>query len=308
MSAPTPRSLNALNFQPLLYFWTVAREGSVARATQVLHLAQPTISGQIKTLERTLGERLLERRGRGLVLTEVGQLVFRYADEMFAVGRELQQTLAGLPVAGRPARLAVGISDSLPKLTTYRLLEPALTPPGSYRLVLRIGKTDALLAELATHALDLVLADVPAAAGSVRAYSHLLGESAVTVFGTAALAERHGADFPRSLQGAPFLLQTPNTALRRSLDQYFARVGMQPDILAEVEDVALLQVLGRAGLGLFAAPSAVEQEIRQAYDVSIVGRLPEVREQFYAISVERKLTHPAVLAIQDAARHSLFRA
>lgn len=307
MSPPTPLSLNALNFQHLLYFWTVAREGSVARATRVLHLAQPTISGQIKTLERTLGERLLERRGRGLVLTEVGQLVFRYADEMFAVGRELQQTLAGLPVAGRPARLAVGVSDSLPKLTTYRLLEPALTPHGSYRLLLRIGKTDALLAELATHALDLVLADMPAVAGSVRAFSHLLGESAVTIFGTASLAERHGMGFPQSLQGAPFLLQTPNTALRRSLDQYFASAGIQPDILAEVEDVALLQVLGRAGLGLFAAPSAVEQEIRQAYDVGIVGRLPEVREQFYAISVERKLTHPAVLAIQEGARLSLFR-
>ena len=308
MSPPAPLSLNALNFQHLLYFWTVAREGSVARATRVLHLAQPTISGQIKTLERTLGERLFERRGRGLVLTEVGQLVFRYADEMFAVGRELQQTLAGLPVAGRPPRLAVGVSDSLPKLTTYRLLEPALTPRGGYRLLLRIGKTDALLAELATHALDLVLADMPAVAGSVRAFSHLLGESAVTIFGTAALAERHEVDFPQSLQGAPFLLQTPNTALRRSLDQYFASAGIQPDILAEVEDVALLQVLGRAGLGLFAAPSAVEQEIRQAYDVGIVGRLPEVREQFYAISVERKLTHPAVLAIQEGARLSLFRA
>ncbi len=309
-TAPRAPSLNALNFQHLLYFWTVAREGSVAAATRALHLAQPTISGQIKVLERSLGERLFERRGRGLALTEVGQLVFRYADEMFAVGRELQETLAGRPAAGRPARLAVGVSDSLPKLTTYALLEPALAPAGGAerpRLVLRIGKTEPLLAELATHALDLVLADAPAPAGSVRAYSHLLGESGVTVFATAALAQRHRRGFPASLQDAPFVLQTPNTALRRSLDQWFADAGVQPQTVAEVEDIALLQVLGRAGLGLFAAPTVVEAEIRRAYEVRVVGRLPEVREQFYAISVERKLTHPAVLAIRDAARRSLFR-
>jgi LysR family transcriptional activator of nhaA len=306
-AAPRALSLNALNFQHLLYFWTVAREGSVARATRVLHLAQPTISGQIKVLERSLGERLFERQGRGLALTEVGQVVFRYADEMFAIGRELQETLAGLPVAGRPVRFAVGVSDSLPKLTTHRLLEPALGLDERPRLVLRIGKTDALLAELATHALDLVLADAPAGAGAVRAFNHLLGESSVTVFATAELAARHRRGFPQSLQDAPFVLQTPNTALRRSLDQWFADAGIHPTPVAEVEDVALLQVLGGAGLGLFAAPTVVEAEIRRAYQVRVVGRLPEVRERFYAISVERKLTHPAVLAIRDAARQLLFR-
>ena len=300
---------NALNYQHLLYFWVVAREGSVARATRELHLAQPTISGQIKVLERALGERLFVRRGRNLVLTDVGQVVYRYADEIFTLGRELREALAGLPTAGRPQRFAVGISDSLPKLTTYRLIAPALEPAGRFRLVFRIGKTEALLADLATHALDLVLTDAPVSttASSVRAFNHLLGESDVTVFGSAAMAEARRAGFPRSLDGAPFLLQTPNTALRRSLEHWFAQAGVRPELVAEVEDVALLQVLGQQGLGLFAAPSVVEAEIRRAYGVDVVGRLEHVRERFYAVSVERRLKHPGVVAISEGARRELFQ-
>lgn len=298
---------NALNYQHLLYFWVVAREGGVAAATRVLNLAQPTISGQIKVLERTLGERLFVRRGRRLVLTEVGQVVYRYADEIFTVGQELRETLAGMPGAGRPARFAVGISDSLPKLTTYRLLAPALEPAGKYRLVFRVGKADALLAELATHALDLVLTDAPMAPTlSVRAYSHLLGESGVTVFGAPALAGRLCANFPHSLDGAPWVLQTTNTALRRSLDAWFAQHRVRPEIAAEVEDVALLQVLGQEGMGVFAAPTVVEPEVREAYGVEVIGRLDAVRERFYGISVERKLKHPAVVAISEGARRELF--
>lgn len=298
---------NALNYQHLLYFWVVAREGSVARATRELNLAQPTISGQIKVLERALGERLFVRRGRNLVLTDVGQVVYRYADDIFTLGRELREALAGMPSAGKPARFAVGISDSLPKLTTFRLLAPALDPPGRFRLVFRIGKTDQLLAELATHALDLVLADAPVPnTVSVRAFNHLLGESGVTVFGTPDMAERLRRGFPRSLDGAPFLLQTSNTALRRSLEQWFAQTGIRPEVVAEVEDVALLQVLGQEGMGAFAAPSVVESEIRRAYGVRVVGRLDTVRERFYAISVDRKLKHPAVVAISEGARKDLF--
>lgn len=298
---------NALNYQHLLYFWVVAREGSVARATRVLNLAQPTISGQIRVLERTLGERVFARRGRHLVLTEVGEVVFRYADEMFTLGRELRETLAGLPVAGRPARFAVGVSDALPKLTTVRLLAPALTPPDRFRFVLRIGKTEQLLADLAVHALDLVLADAPVPPTvSVRAFNHLLGESHVTVFGTAELTQRLRRGFPRSLDGAPFLIQTANTALRRSLDQWFAATNIRPAIVGEVEDIALLQTLGQQGIGVFAAPSVVQEEIRRAYSVRAVGRLEAVRERFYAISVERKLKHPAVVAISERARTELF--
>jgi LysR family transcriptional activator of nhaA len=298
---------NALNYQHLLYFYVVAREGGVQRATKVLHLAQPTISGQIKVLERQLGERLFVRRGRNLVLTDVGQVVYRYASDIFALGRELREALAGLPSAGRPARFAVGVSDSLPKLSTFRLLAPALEPPGQYRLEFRIGKTDQLLAELATHALDLVLTDAPLPPTlSVRAFSHLLGESGVTVFAAPALAGRYRRGFPGSLDGAPWVLQTPNTALRRSLDAWFATSGVRPEIAAEVEDVALLQVLGQEGFGVFAAPSVVEEEIRRAYGVRVVGRLETVRERFFAVSVERKLKHPAVVAISEGARRELF--
>ena len=298
---------NALNYQHLLYFWVVAREGSVTRATQVLHLAQPTISGQLKALERQLGEPLFVRRGHALVLTDLGHVVYRYADDMFSVGQELREVLAGRPTTDRPARLAVGIGDSLPKLTTFRLLAPALDPPGRFRLVFRIGKPDALLADLATHALDLVLTDAPVAPTlAVRAFSHVLGESGVTVFAAPALAGRYRRGFPRSLSGAPWVLQTPNTALRRSLDVWFAASGVRPHVVAEVEDVALLQVLGQEGLGVFAAPSVVETEIRRAYGVRVVGRLVGVRERFYAVSVERRLKHPGVVAISEAARRDLF--
>lgn len=298
---------NALNYQHLLYFWAVARSGSVAAATRELNLAQPTISGQIKVLERSLGERLFARRGRHLVLTEVGQVVYRYADEIFTLGRELRETLAGMPGTGRPQRLAVGVSDSLPKLSTYRLLQPALDPPGRFRPIFRVGKTEALLGDLALHALDLVLADapVPPATASVRAFHHLLGESEVTVFGAPALHQRYRRGFPASLDGAPWVLQTPNTALRRSLDGWFAESGVRPEIAAEVEDVAILQVLGQEGLGVFAAPSVVEAEVKRAYGVRALGRLERVRERFYAISVERRIKHPAVLAISEGARRAL---
>jgi LysR family transcriptional activator of nhaA len=300
-------SLTTLNLQHLLYFWTVAREGTIARATAVLHVTQPTISGQLRVLERAIGQKLFTRRGRTLALTDAGEMVYRYAEEIFTLGTELVETLNGRPSAGRPARFVVGISDSLPKLTTYRLLEPALSLATPLHYVFRIDKSERLLADLAVHAVDLVLSDTPVAPTvKVRAYNHLLGESGVTVFGTPALARRHRRGFPESLDGAPFVIQTPNTALRRSLDDWFARAGIRPSLACEVEDVALLQVLGQAGMGLFAAPTVVEGDIRRRYGVAVVGRLDDVRERFYAISVERRVTHPAVLAMQQGARARLF--
>lgn len=305
--APLSRmKLNPLNYQHLLYFWVVAREGSIARATAVLHLTQPTISGQLKVLEGALGVQLFARKGRSLAITEAGQLVFRYADEMFRTGQELTEALARGESAA-PTRLVVGISDALPKLTTWRLLQPALELEPRFRLTCRIDKTERLLAELAVHALDVVLADTPVAPNlPVRAFNHLLGECGVTVFAAPALASRYRRGFPGSLGGAPFLLPTGNTALRRSLDAWFIGEGLTPQIVAEVEDVALLQVFGQEGMGLFAAPSVVEAQIRKAYRVEVVGRLPQVRERFYAISVERKLAHPAVVALTTAARTRLF--
>jgi len=301
------RALNALNFQHLLYFWTAARMGGIGHAAKELHLSQPTVSGQIKVLERSLGEVLFERRGRTLVLTEVGHIVFQYADEMFNVGRELQETLAGNAGAGRGTRLAIGISDALPKLTTYRLLEPALVPANQYRLVLHSGKTENLLTELATHELDIVLTDSQAPVGSIRAFSHLLGESEVAIFGTADLAARYRRNFPKSLHDAPFLMHGNNTALRRTLDRWLNDHDIRPHLVAEVEDVALLQVLGQQGMGLFAAPSVVEEQICRDLGLVCIGKLPQVREQFFAVSMDRKLKHLGVLAIQQAARLNVFR-
>jgi LysR family transcriptional regulator, transcriptional activator of nhaA len=299
-------SLNTLNYQHLLYFWVVAREGSIARATTVLHLTQPTISTQLKQLERALGAALFARRGRNLVLTETGQLVFHYADEMFRTGRELTEALARGD-SRRPSRLVVGISDSLPKLTTVRLLRPALDAVSDLQLTLRIDKTDRLVADLAVHAVDVVLTDAPVSPSlPVTLFHHLLGECGVTVFGTEELATRHRRRFPASLDGAPFIMPTSNTALRRSLDAWCIANDVRPHIVCESEDVALLQVFGQEGLGLFAAPTVVEAQIRKAYHVRVVGRLPEVRERFYAVSAERRLAHPAVVALTQAARTRLF--
>jgi LysR family transcriptional regulator, transcriptional activator of nhaA len=299
-------SLNTLNYQHLLYFWVVAREGSIARATSVLNLTQPTISTQLKQLETALGAALFSRAGRSLVLTDTGVMVFRYADDIFRTGRELTEALSRGDGA-TPTRLAVGISDAMPKLTTWKLIQPAIAATPSLHLTCRIDKTDRLLADLAVHTLDVVLSDAPALPSlSVRVFNHLLGECGVTVFATEALARAHRRRFPASLHGAPFLLPTANTALRRALDAWCIGQEIAPRIVAEVEDVAILQVFGQEGLGLFVAPTVVEAQIRRHYGVRVVGRLPDVREQFYAISVERKLAHPAVVALTTAARQRLF--
>ena len=295
-----------LNFHHLHYFSAVACTGSVVRAAQELGVSQPTISAQLRLLEESLGEKLLVRRGRNLHLTETGRLVRRFADEIFDLGRELEDAVQGRP-SGGPQRFTVGISDSLPKLTTLRLLGPAFEAQPAFRVVLRVDKTPRLLAELAVHALDLVLADQPVAASSeVRAFSHLLGESDVTVFGIDALATRHRRGFPRSLDGAPFVLQTENTALRRSLDHWFAANRVRPRIVAEAEDMGLLQALGQRGLGLFAAPSVAADAIKKQHGVRALGALTAVKERFYAITVARKISHPAAAAISTAARSELF--
>lgn len=295
-----------LNYHHLLYFWMVAREGSIARAGKELRLAQPTISGQIRTLEEALGEKLFSRVGRSLVLTEVGHVVYRYADDIFSLGRELMDTLKGRP-SGRPLKLHVGIADVLPKLITHRLLMPALTLDEPVQIVCKEDKTDRLLAELAVHGLDLVLSDVPiAGVARVKAFNHLLGECGVSFFGTAALAEGYMAGFPASCDGAPFLLPTDNTWLRRSLEQWFESVGVRPRVIAEFEDSALLKVFGQQGVGIFAAPSAIANEICAQYAVEVLGQTDEIKERFYAITVERRIKNPAVVAISTSARSELF--
>ena len=295
-----------LNYHHLLYFWTVLKEGGVSAASAKLRVAQPTVSGQLRALEQSLGGKLLERKGRRLAPTELGALVFRYADEIFSIGSELSDALRGRPT-GRPQRLAVGIADNMPKLVAWRILEPALRGPRAVHLVCGEDKPERLLADLALHQHDLVLADAPANSLSpVRAYSHLLGESSVSIFAAPREAARLRARFPRSLDGARLLVPTESAALRRSLSHWLDAEGIRPAIAAEFQDSALLAEFGRTGDGAFPAPSILEDELRQRYGVEPAGRLAEVSERFYAISVERRLRHPAVVAITEEARAELF--
>ncbi|MCL4811665.1 MAG: transcriptional activator NhaR [Vicinamibacteraceae bacterium] len=295
-----------LNYHHLLYFWMVAREGSVVKAAAELNLTQPTISGQIKALEQALGEQLFQREGRGLVLTEVGRLVYRYADDIFALGRELLNTLNDRPT-GRPFRLVVGVADVLPKFVVRRLLEPAQALDVPVHLICREDKTERLLAELSIHELDLVLADTPMPPGtSVKAFNHVLGESGIGWFAGKAAAARLRRRFPESLGEAPLLLPTSNTALRRAIDQWFDTHGIRPHIVGEFEDSALMKVFGEGSGTLFPGPLVVEKDIVRQHDVALVGRTDEIKERYFAISVEKKLRHPAVVAISEAARSKLF--
>jgi LysR family transcriptional activator of nhaA len=295
-----------LNYHHLLYFWTVAKEGGVARAAERLHLTHPTISGQIRELERALGEKLFVRVGRGLELTEMGRVVYRYADEIFALGRELVDTVKRRPT-GRPVELVVGVADVLPKLLVRRLLEPALRGRDPVRLVVHEGSTRELFAGLSQHTLDVVLSDAPLPPGSrVKAYSHLLGECGVTWFATEGLAKRAKREFPRSLGLEPLILPTEDSALRRALDPWFDEQGLRPRIVAELADGALVKSFGASGLGVFPAPTAVERDVVAQFDVRVVGHSDDVRERFFAISAERRIKNPAVAAILDAARERLF--
>jgi LysR family transcriptional activator of nhaA len=297
--------METLNHHHLFHFWTVVREGGVTRASEKLHVSQPTISGQLRELEEALGEKLLARSGRTVVLTDIGRTVYRYADEMLGLDRELLEAVKGRP--SRPGKLAVGVAMVVPKLVAYQMLEPALRLPEPIQLVCVHERPERLLAELAIYGLDVVLADAPAPpAVKVRAYSHLLGECAVSVFGTERVAAAHRRGFPRSLDGAPFLLPSDDSALRLSLEEWFQKQGIRPRMVGTFEDSALLDAFGQAGAGLFAMPSAIEAEVRRQYRVRVVGRLDPVRQRFYAITVERKLRNPAVIAISERAR-ALFR-
>jgi len=295
-----------LNYHHLLYFWTVAREGSLTSGSVKLHLTPQTVSAQLRTLEDALGEKLFDRSHRRLALTEVGRFVYGYADEIFLLGRELTETLQG-GVTGRPLRLLIGVADVLPKLLAYRLIEPALRIE-EVRIECSEDTSEGLLARLAVNELDVVLSDAPVPLGvSVRAFNHLLGECGITFMAAAPLAKAYRSGFPQSLDGAPVLLPAEGTALRRSLDQWFDGLGIRPIAVGEFDDSALLKVFGQAGLGIFAVPSIVADDARRQYKVRTLGKTDEVVERWYAISVERRVQHPAVVAICDTARARLFR-
>jgi LysR family transcriptional activator of nhaA len=295
-----------LNYSHLQYFWTVAREGSIAMASKVLHLTPQTISGQLKMLEDQIGEPLFQRVGRGLVLTDTGHLVNQYADEIFSLGAELTERVKGTR-RGLPSLLNVGTVNSIAKLIGCNILRPALELPEPVRVVCVEGTLEALLADLSVHRLDIVLSDRAIPAGlNVRAYAHLLGESTVSFFASRKVASRYLRNFPKSLDGAPVLLPVARSALRRSIDEFFEREEIRPHVVAEVADSAMLKALGEVSASIFPAPTAIASQVEEMYRCRRLGDIETVKETYFAISPERKLKHPAVLAITKLARDDLF--
>ena len=299
-----------LNYSHLQYFWAVAREGSIVAASDVLHVTPQTISGQLKLLEEAVGQPLFDRSGRRLVLSEMGHVVFQYADEIFSIGAELANVVRGGQGSG-PALLNVGMVSSMPKLIAERIVAPAVIDAREQGRPIRVRCDEAsleqLLADLSIHRLDLVLSDQPAPSGlGFKAFNHRLGESGLSFFARNPEANELRRDFPASLNNAPMLLPTKHSALRRYMDEWFELHGIAPDIVGEFADSALMKAFGETGTGLFAAPTVIENEVRRMYRMSVVGRAPEVKESFYAISTERRLKHDAVVAITRRARDDLF--
>ncbi len=296
-----------LNYHHLLYFWAVARYGSVVRASAELRLAPPTISGQVRRLETVLGEKLFDHIGKKLVLTDVGRTVFRYADEIFSLGQDLMGNLKGRASA-RPLRLTVGVADALPKALVQRLLEPAFHIGHPIQLFCREDRVvEDFLGALAGQELDLVLADRPLGPGiEVNAFNHLLGECGTTFLAKSKLANVCRAGFPRSLDGMPFLLPAGHVTVRRALDQWFDASRARPNVVAEFDDSALMYAFGAQGKGIFPSPTVFEAEFRRLYNVGVVGHVKSLRQRFYAISVDRRIQHPAVAAIIQAARREVF--
>lgn len=296
-----------MNFKHLYYFWVTARAGGVMRAGEQLHTTPQTISGQIKLLEDWLGRELFRKSGRQLELTEYGRLALGYADQIFSLGQDLESALR--QVRGAPKRLdfRVGVADSVSKSVAYRLLEPALSMAQAVKLLASEGTFDDLLAQLALHRLDLVIADEPMPKRvSVKAFNHVLGRSDMSFFCTPGLLPRVNGAFPGCLDGLPMLVPGPTSSVRRQLDGWFARHQLNPVVVGEFDDAALMKAFGREGQGVFMAPSILEKETCVQFGAVVMGRTDELVEEFYAVSVERRISHPCVLAITDAARGQLF--
>lgn len=295
-----------LNYHHLLYFWTVARLGSVTQAAAELRLGPATVSAQVRRLEENLGEKLFQKSGRRLVLTEMGHVAYRYAEEIFSLGRELTDTVKGRPT-GHPLRLRIGVSDVLPKRIAYRLIKPALALPTPVRVLCREERPARLLAALAVHELDVILSDAPVGPEvSVRAFNHPLGGCGMGFYAAPKLLRTRLRGFPALLDGKPMLLPTDSMAIRNALDQWFESQGIHPAVVGEFDDYSLLIVFAAAGHGIFAAPLVLDRELRRQYGFLCIGRTDAVRASFYAISVERKIKNPAVVAICESARKQTF--
>lgn len=303
-----------MNYKHLHYFWTVVRAGGVLRASEQLHLSPQTLSGQINLLEERLGKPLLRKVGRGVEPTEAGRMVMHYADEIFTLGQELEDALRGGKDAPRAPLLKVGFVDSVPKAIAYHVLEPALRLDPAPRLQCPEGKLASLMAQLALRRVDLVVSDVPLPGNmGVKAFTHLLGRSGIAFFASARLLDAHGlnvrqarAKFPQSLDGLPILLPVTDSALRPRVDAWLRRHQLAPRIAGEFEDTALMKAFGREGLGVFPAPAVLAREIARQFEVERLGAPHDLVEELYAISIERKITHPGVAAITEAARSELF--
>ena len=296
-----------MNYKHLHYFMQVAKSGSVMRASEQLHLTPQTISGQIQILEEALGSALFAKSGRGLALTETGRLALGYAEEIFALGAELREAVREQPKQGRILEFKVGVADAVLKSIAYRLIEPATRMPEPVRIVCREWKLDSLLAELALHRLDLVISDAPIPASiSVRAFNHQLGTSEVSFFATPALLKTITGAFPRCLDGAPLLMPAEDSMVGRRLRAWFQARSLHPRVVGEFDDSALAKEFGRHGAGIFVGPTVLAAEIQQRFKVKSLGAAKGVVDEFFAISVERRITHPCVLAITESARNKLF--
>ena len=295
-----------LNYRQLHYFWVVAKTGSIVRACDQLNLTPQTISGQISLLEQTLGVDLFQRVGRQLELTEAGRLALPYAEQMFQLGNELEAMLRAQPDE-QQILFRVGVADVVPKSIVYRLIAPTMELQEPMRISCREDKLERLLADLAIQRLDLVISDSPMPSHlDIKGYSQKLGECGISFFATPELAQRYGKDFPASMQGAPLLIPGQETVVRSRLMRWFADQNVQPRIVGEFDDSALMKAFGKSGSGIFVAPSVIADEVQAQYGVELFGQTDAVTESFYAISVERKVKHPGIIAITESARHKLF--
>jgi LysR family transcriptional activator of nhaA len=295
-----------LNYRQLHYFWVVAKTGSIVRACEQLNLTPQTISGQISLLEQTYGIELFRRVGRQLELTEAGRQTLPYAEQMFQLGGELELMLRAQPNE-QQILFRVGVADVVPKSIVYRLIAPTMELSEPLRITCREDKLERLLADLAIQRLDLVISDSPMPSHlDIKGYSQKLGECGISFFATAELAAQYGLDFPRSLHGAPLLIPGPETVVRSRLQRWFAEQQIQPKIVGEFDDSALMQAFGQSGSGIFIGPSVIADEVKRQYGVELIGQTDAVTESFYAISVERKVKHPGIVAITEGARRELF--
>ena len=297
----------SMNFKHLYYFWVTARAGGIMRAGEQLHTTPQTLSGQIKLLEDNLGRKLFRKQGRQLELTEDGRKALSYADDIFALGSELRAAMTNTQAGVRTLEFRVGVADSVAKSVAYRLIEPALSIEEPVRLIGSEGKFPDLLAQLALHRLDLVIADEPLSKRiSVKAFNHALGTTPMSFFCTAKLRDTLKGRFPQCLHQAPMLIQGAASSVRQQLDGWLVKQKIQPRVVGEFDDGALMTAFGREGRGVFMSPTILEKETVAHYGVQVLGRTDELEEEFFAVSVERRISHPCVAAITQNARGRLF--